>query len=71
MYIYYIHFWYYNAVKQCEVIKRYQILFDFNEDKIDIENWRTCFINDLKEEMKQDKATQFYIHKSGILPEFD
>lgn len=71
MYIYYVHFWYYNAVKHCKVTKRYQVLFDFKEYKIDIENWRTIFINDLKEEMTQDKATQFYIHKSGILPDFD
>lgn len=71
MYIYYIHFWYYSTVKQCRVIKQYQIIFDFNEYKIDIEQARTFFINELKEEMAQDKAKQFYIHKSGILPDFD
>lgn len=69
MYTYYICFWYYNAVKQHKVIARYKIVFDFNDYKIDIENARNVFINDLKQEMEKAQATKFYIHKSCILPE--
>lgn len=68
MYSYYICFWYYDTINQCKTIRRYKVVFDFNDYKIDIENARNVFINDLKQEMEKVQATKMYIHKSCILP---
>lgn len=68
MYTFYICFWFYDTVNQCKSIKRYELIFDFNDYKIDIEDVRNAFINDLQQEMQKAKATKFYIHKSRILP---
>lgn len=68
MYTYYICFWYYDTTNQHKVSRSYKIVFDFNDYKIDIENVRNYFINDLKQEMEKAQATKFYIHKSCILP---
>ena len=69
MFHYYIIFWYYDNINRCKIKRTYRILFDFNKYKIDLEEVRNHFIDDLLYEMKFAKATKYYIQKSGILPD--